>query len=72
MMRLTDPMEDPPLVQIANRYFELLKGDQRINPDLIDSLARLFESGKLGSYIEVAKILKPQEGVSDEDPGTSD
>lgn len=72
MMSSSNSIEDPPLVQIANRYFELLQGNEVINPELVDNLARLFDTGKLGSYSEIAKILKPQQGEPDEDSRTSD
>jgi len=64
-----DNIEDPPLIQIMNGFFEKLGNEEIINADLLESLRKLFESGKLSSYEEIANVLKSSGGGSNEDPG---
>jgi hypothetical protein len=71
-MSSSDSIEDPPLNQIVKRYFELLKEEELISPELLNNLTRLFDSGRLGSYNEIAKILKPKHRETDEDSRATD
>jgi hypothetical protein len=61
-----------PLIQIVKRYFELLKGEESVSPELVESLSGLFDSGGLSNHNQITNILKPPEGKSNEDSRSPD
>jgi hypothetical protein len=55
-------IEEPLMDQILSRTIELLKSTNLFDENLVESLQRLAEEGKLSSHEDIITILKQGQG----------